>query len=45
MIAKGSDRLVSPANADKRVASVEFTEGSLIVGLMGGRRVSVPLEW
>lgn len=33
------------ANADERVASVEFTEDSLVVGLMDGRRISVPLEW
>ncbi len=32
-------------NADERVASVEFTEDSLVVGLMDGRRISVPLEW
>jgi hypothetical protein len=33
------------ANADERVASVEFTEDSLVVGLMDGRWISVPLEW
>jgi len=33
------------ANADERVASVEFTEDFLVVGMMEGRRISVPLEW
>jgi hypothetical protein len=32
-------------NADERVASVEFADGYLIVGLKVGRRISVPLEW
>ncbi|WP_026182014.1 MULTISPECIES: DUF2442 domain-containing protein [unclassified Thioalkalivibrio] len=32
-------------NADERVASVDFTEHDLVVGLMDGRRISVPLEW
>jgi hypothetical protein len=32
-------------NADERVASVEFSDGFLIVGLKDGRRISVPLEW
>jgi len=32
-------------NADERVASVEFSEDYLIVGLKDGRRISVPLEW
>ena len=36
---------MAPVNADERVASVEFTEDSLVVGLMDGRRISVPLEW
>lgn len=33
------------ASANERVASVAFTEDSLVVGLMDGRRISVPLEW
>ena len=32
-------------NADERVASVEFSDEFLIVGLMDGRRISVPLKW
>ena len=32
-------------NADERVATVEFTSEFLIVGLMDGRRISVPLKW
>ena len=32
-------------NADERVASVDFTDGFLVVGLMDGRQISVPLEW
>ena len=32
-------------NADERIDSVEFSGGSLIVGLKDGRRISVPLEW
>ena len=32
-------------NADERVASVEFSDEFLIVGLMDGRQISVPLEW
>ncbi|ADC71939.1 conserved hypothetical protein [Thioalkalivibrio sp. K90mix] len=32
-------------NPDERVASVGFTEHDLVVGLMDGRRISVPLEW
>ena len=32
-------------NADERVASVEFADGYLMVGLKDGRRISVPLEW
>jgi hypothetical protein len=32
-------------NADERVASVEFTDDFLVVGLMDGRQISVPLEW
>ena len=32
-------------NADERVATVEFTSEFLIVGLMDGRRISVPLQW
>jgi hypothetical protein len=28
-----------------RVASVTFTEDSLVVALMDGRQISVPLEW
>jgi hypothetical protein len=32
-------------NADERVASVEFSDGFLIVGLKDGRRISVPLAW
>ncbi len=31
--------------ADERVAGVEFTADSLVVGLMDGRRISVPLVW
>jgi hypothetical protein len=31
--------------ADERVNTVEFTDDSLIVGLMDGRRISVPLHW
>lgn len=36
---------MAAVNADERVASVEFTEDCLVVGLMDGRRISVPLEW
>ena len=32
-------------NADERVASVDFSDDFLIVGLMDGRQISVPLEW
>ena len=32
-------------HADERVRSVEFTEDSLVVGLMDGRVISVPLAW
>lgn len=32
-------------NADERVASVEFCEEFLVVGLKDGRRISVPVEW
>ena len=32
-------------NADERVASVEFSDGFLVVGLMDGRQISVPLKW
>jgi hypothetical protein len=32
-------------NADERVASVEFSDEFLVVGLMDGRRISVPLKW
>lgn len=32
-------------NADERVASVDFSEHDLVVGLKDGRRISVPLEW
>ena len=32
-------------NADERVASVQFSEDFLIVGLKDGRRISVPIEW
>ena len=31
--------------ADERVASVEFSNDFLIVGLMDGRQISVPLVW
>jgi hypothetical protein len=31
--------------ADERVASVEFSDDCLIVGLMDGRQISVPLNW
>ena len=31
--------------ADERVASVEFTDTSLVVGLVDGRQISVPLNW
>jgi len=31
--------------ADERVASVEFSNDFLVVGLMDGRQISVPLEW
>jgi hypothetical protein len=31
--------------ADERVASVAFSDDSLIVGLKDGRQISVPLEW
>ncbi len=31
--------------ADERVGSVEFSDDSLIVGLMDGRQISVPLKW
>lgn len=32
-------------NADERVASVDFSEDFLIVGLKDGRQISVPIEW
>lgn len=32
-------------NADEHVASVDFVEDSLVVGLKDGRKISVPLEW
>jgi hypothetical protein len=32
-------------NADERVASVAFSEDSLVVGLKDGRLISVPIEW
>ncbi len=32
-------------NADERVDSVEFSDDFLTVGLMDGRRISVPLQW
>ena len=32
-------------NADERVASVDFSDDFLIVGLMDGRQISVPLKW
>ena len=32
-------------NADERVASVEFADDFLIVGLRDRRRISVPLVW
>ena len=32
-------------SADERVASVEFTEDHLTVGLKDGRTISVPIEW
>jgi len=35
----------SADSADERVESVEITEQFLVVGLMGGRRISVPIEW
>ncbi len=31
--------------ADERVASVEFSDDFLVVGLMDGRQISVPLKW
>lgn len=31
--------------AGERVAGVEITADSLVVGLMDGRRISVPLVW
>ena len=31
--------------ADERVASVDISDGFLVVSLMDGRRISVPLEW
>ena len=31
--------------ADERVASVDFTDDFLVVGLMDGRQISVPLKW
>lgn len=31
--------------ADERVATVEFFNDFLVVGLMDGRQISVPLEW
>ena len=30
---------------NERVASVEFSDDFLIVGLLDGRQISVPLEW
>ena len=35
----------SALNADERVESVEIDQQHLTVGLMDGRRISVPLEW
>ena len=35
----------SALSADERVASVEFSDGFLTVGLEDGRRISVPLAW
>ncbi len=32
-------------HADERVASIEFSENYLVVGLMDGRRISVPVGW
>ena len=32
-------------NADERVESVGFSAEFLVVGLMDGRRISVPVEW
>ena len=32
-------------NADERVASVEFSNDFLVVGLKDGRQISVPLKW
>ena len=32
-------------NAYERVATVEFADDFLIVGLKDGRRISVPLAW
>jgi hypothetical protein len=32
-------------NADEQVATVEFDDDFLIVGLKDGRRISVPLVW
>ena len=32
-------------NADERVASVQFSDKFLVVGLMDGRQISVPLKW
>jgi hypothetical protein len=32
-------------NADERVASVDFADDFLVVGLRDGRRISVPLAW
>jgi len=32
-------------SADERVASVEFSDEFLVVGLMDGRQISVPLNW
>jgi len=37
--------LTSAPNADERVESVEIDQQHLTVGLMDGRRISVPLEW
>jgi len=38
--------MLTPAlNADERVESVEIDQQHLTVGLMDGRRISVPLEW
>ena len=31
--------------ADERVATVEFSNDFLVVGLMDGRQISVPLKW